>query len=140
MQHTKRMVLVDEKFVEHLWRKEDSSWERPTEQKAKSLLNRELKSDLDDPSIPDDIKAKHHQQHLNRFLHTTRQQPVAEPGPLIDLKTPTVDDLLDVKTKPVVDDTKLKIEKIKKVAKAVLPVRKSLRKPKRRKIAWDTWE
>jgi len=131
------MVLVDEKFLEHLWRKEDSSWKRPTEQKAKSLLNRELKSDLDDPSIPDDIKAKHHQQHLNRFLHTTRQLPVAEPGPLIDLKTPAIDDLLDVKTKPVVVETKQKIEKIKK---AVSPVRKSLRKPKRRKIAWDTWE
>ena len=55
MQFGKRMVLVDEKFLENLWRKEDSSWKRPTEQKAKSLLNRVLKSDLDDPVTPDDI-------------------------------------------------------------------------------------
>ena len=69
------MVLVDEKFLEHMWRKEDSAWKRPTEQKVKSLLNRELKTDLDNSNIPDDIKVKQHQQHLNRFLHTKRQLP-----------------------------------------------------------------
>jgi len=93
MQHAKRMVLVDEKSLEHLYQKEDSSWKRPTEHKAKSLLNRELKTDLDDPSIPDDIKVKQHQQHLNRFLHTTRKLPAAEPEVLIDFQTPSVDDL-----------------------------------------------
>jgi len=81
-------------FLEHIHRKEDSSWKWPTEQKAKSLLNRELKADLDDSSIPDDIKAKEHQQHLNRFLHTARQLPVTESDRLIDFKTPLVDDLL----------------------------------------------
>jgi hypothetical protein len=132
MQHAKRMVLVDEKFLEHFWRKEDSSWKRPTEQKAKSHLNRELKSDLDDPNIPDDIKAKQHQQHLNRFLHTTRQLPAVEPETLIDLKSPSIDDLLGLKA-----DSIKKKEK-KAVKKAVFPVRKSTRKVK--KIKWDAWE
>jgi hypothetical protein len=133
MQHAKRMVLVDEKFLEHFYRKEDSSWKRPTEQKAKSLLNRELKADLDDPSIPDDIKAKQHQQHLNRFLHTTRQLPVVESETLIDLKTPTVDDLLGLKTK-FVEPPKKKIKKAKFVV-----VRKSSRKPKPSKVDWEMW-
>jgi len=93
------MVLVDEKLLEHFYRKEDSSWKRPTEQKAKSLLNRELKADLDDPSIPDDIKAKQYQQHLNRCLHTARQLTVTESETLIDFKTPSVDDLIGLETK-----------------------------------------
>ena len=127
MQHAKRMVLVDEKFLEHFWRKEDSSWKRPTEQKAKSQLNRELKSDLDDPTIPNDVKAKQHQQHLNRFLHTTRQLPVAEASQdLIDLKT--VDDLLGLEPAK---------KKAKKAKKKVLAVRRSKRKPK--KVVWEEW-
>jgi len=82
------MALVDERFSEHLYQKEDSSWKRCTEQKAKSLLNRELKSDLDDSSIPDDIKVKQHQQHLNRFLDTTRKLPAAEPEVFYRLSNP----------------------------------------------------
>jgi hypothetical protein len=120
MQHAKRMVLVDEKFLENFWRKDDSSWKRPTEQKAKSLLNHELKSDLDNPSIPDDVKAKQHQQHLNRFLHTSRQLPASEPTQdLIDLKT--VDDLLDLE---------IPKKKVKKAKKEVTTARRSKRKPK----------
>jgi len=95
MNHAKRMVLVDETFLDNLYHKEQSSWRRPPDQKAKSLLNRELQADLDDASILDDIKAKQHQQHLNRFLHTSKQLPVAQPETLIDLKTSTVDDLLN---------------------------------------------
>jgi len=128
MQNAKRMVLVDETFLEHLYQKEDSSWKRPTEQKAKSLLNRELKSDLDDPSIPDDIKAKQHQQHLNRCLHKTRKLPVAEPEVLIDFQTPSVDDLFGLS---------LPIKKAKKEKTKVLAVRKSKRLAK---IKWDPWE
>lgn len=140
MQHAKRMVLVDEKFLEHLWRKEDSSWKRPTDQKAKSLLSRELRSDLDDPSIPDDIKAKQHQQHLNRFLHTSRQLPAVEPETLIDLKTPNVDDLLGLKTKTLDESIKVPKKKKKKDRKKELDIRKSERKPIPRKFLWDSWE
>ena len=73
------MVLVYEKFLANLWRKEDSSWKRPTVQKAESSLNRELKYNLDNISVSDDIKVKHHRQYLNRFLHTSRQLPAVEP-------------------------------------------------------------
>jgi len=48
MNHAKRMVLVDEKFLDNLYHKEKSSWRRTTDQKAKSLLNRDLQTDLDD--------------------------------------------------------------------------------------------
>ena len=138
------MVLVDEKFLEHMWRKEDSSWKRPTEQKVKSLLNRELKTDLDDSAIPDDIKVKQHQQHLNRFLHTKRQLPedvinFETPESKKDLinfeptKTviePSVDDLLDSYLEPI---------KSKRVGKrkASVSIRRSKRKPK--KIVWEEW-
>jgi hypothetical protein len=145
MQHTKRMVLVDEKFLEHFYRKEDSSWKRPSDQKAKSLLNRELKTDLDDPSVPDDIKVKQHQQHLNRFLHTTKQLPVPEPSQdLIDLKT--VDDLLDlepIKKKVKKDDGASGLESVKKKIKkeskkASFPTRHSNRKSKKY-FKWESF-
>jgi len=58
-----------------------------------------LKAGLDDSSIPDDIKAKQHQQHLNRFLLTARQLPVTKSETLIDFKTPSVDDLIGLETK-----------------------------------------
>ena len=70
------MVLVDERFLDNIYRKEP--WKQTSDDRAKSLLNHELKSDLDDSDIPDDIKAKQHQIHLNRFLHTSRQLPIVE--------------------------------------------------------------
>jgi len=96
--------------------------------RKQSLLNRELKSNLDDPSIFDDIKVKQHRQHLNRFLHTTRKLPVAEPEVLIDFQTPSVDDLFGLS---------LLVNKEKKEKTKVLAVRKSKRLPK---IKWDPWE
>jgi hypothetical protein len=126
MQHAKRMILVDEKFLDHLYKKEDSSWKRSSDHKAKSLLNRELKSDLDQPTVPGDIKAKQHQQHLNRFLHTSKQLPAQN---LIDLNT--VDDLLDL------EPNKKKAKK--EIKKASFPVRQSKRKSKK-PIKWESWE
>jgi len=144
MQHAKRMVLVDEKFLEHMWRKEDSSWKRPTEQKVKSLLNRELKSDLDDTNIPDDLKVKQHQQHLNRFLQTKRQLPESNKDlidfeapestkdlinfePVKNLIEPTVGDLLGSYSEPIKSKKK----------KTSASIRRSKRKPK--KIVWEEW-
>jgi len=125
MQHAKRMVLVDERFLDNIWRKENTSWKRTSDDKAKSLLNRELKSNLDGTDIPDDIKAKQHQQHLNRFLHTARELPVVETPKedLIDFKT--VDQLLELEPQK---------KKPKKKKTVTLTVRKSKRKPK--KINW----
>ena len=55
--------------------------ENPSTKKAKTILNSELKSSLDN-SIPDDIKAKLYQNNLNRFLHTSKKQ--TEEQPIID--------------------------------------------------------
>ena len=141
MLHSKRMVLVDEKFLEHVLRKQDSSWKRPAEQNVKSQLNRELKSDLDDSSIPDDIKVKQHQQHLSRFLHTNRQLPEPSKNVIspstedlikIEEAPPAVDDLLDLQLEPI------KSKKKKRKAPSVA-IRYSKRKPKPKKSIWEEW-
>jgi hypothetical protein len=130
MQHAKRMVLVDERFLENIWHKENSSWKRPSDHKAKASLHRSLQTDLDNTSVPDDIKAKSHQQHLNRFLHTTRQLPVVQQD-LISLE-PKVNDLLKLdvelpEIKPL--DTKKNVE-----------VRRSKRgRRKSQKLDWEKW-
>ena len=128
----KRMVLVDEKLLEykpmlqHYRDKQNLSWKRPTEQSVKSSFSKGMKSTLNDPIIPDDVKAKQHRQNLSRFLQTKRKlieepQPViaAEEEPLIDLR-PTVDELLE-------SPKKRKSRRIKK-------------KPQRyADIDWETW-
>ena len=82
MDNAKRMVLIDEKLFDNMWRKQDMSWKRPTEQSAKHNLSKEMRLELNDNSISEDIKAKQHQQMLNRFLNTKRKQL---DEPLIDL-------------------------------------------------------
>jgi hypothetical protein len=62
-----------------------------------------MKSTIDDPAVPEDVKAKRYRQHLNRFLHTKRE---------LD-NVPTIDELLDIKPenkkkKKTVVDTKVK--------------------------------
>jgi hypothetical protein len=55
MEAAKRMVLVDERVLDSLQRKQDSSWRKHTDQVAKSKLNREMKNDLADGDIPEDV-------------------------------------------------------------------------------------
>jgi hypothetical protein len=98
--NAKRMVLVDEKLLDykpmlqHYQTKQDMTWKRPTEQTVKSSIIKQMKSTIDDPAIPEDVKAKHYGQNLRRFLHTKRK--LAE-EPLVDLM-PTIEELLDIKT------------------------------------------
>ena len=102
-------------FLENIWRKENSPWKRTTDQTAKSSLRRSLQTVLDDSSLPDDIKAKLHQQSLNRFLHTTRQLPVVQHD-LISLE-PKVDDLLKLdlpEVKPAEVKKPAEVRKVKK--------------------------
>jgi hypothetical protein len=100
MENAKRMVLMDQKLLEykpmlqHYQTKQDMTWKRPTEQTVKSSIIKQMKSMIDDPAIPEDVKAKHYGQNLRRFLHTKRK--LAE-KPLVDLM-PTVDELLDIET------------------------------------------
>ena len=69
MEHAKRMVLVDEKMLEyqpmlqHFQTKQDLSWKRPTEQSVKSSLSNAMKTDLADPTEPEDVKAKRHERN-----------------------------------------------------------------------------
>ena len=150
------MILIDEKFLERILRKEDDLWKRPTDQTVKSQLNRELKSDLDYSNIPDDIKVKQHQQHLNRFLQTKRQLQEDSVKNLIDFEAsePAAKNLIDFEAPDVAKKSIDKIEpavgdllgsftqpiKSKKIGKkkASVSIRHSKREPKK-KIVWQEW-
>jgi hypothetical protein len=134
MEHAKRMVLVDEKMLEykpmvqHFQSKQDLTWKRPTEESVKSSFSKQMKSTIDDPAIPEDVKAKRYRQHLNRFLHTKRKLDYA----------PTIDVLLDIEP----EETKKKIKRKKKVVdtKAKRTSKRISRKPQRyADIDWETW-
>ena len=128
------MVLVDEKLLEYFQNKPDLSWKRPVEQSVKSSISKQMKSTLDDPVIPDDIKAKHYRQSLNRFLQSKRNLP---DEPLL----PTIDELLDIKPEekkfdfaPKIDDVKPKQKKKRKKSQRVK------KKPQRyADLNWDRW-
>ena len=128
------MVLVDEKLLEYFQNKPDLSWKRPVEQSVKSSISKQMKSTLDDPVIPDDIKAKHYRQSLNRFLQSKRNLP---DEPLL----PTIDELLDIKPEekkfdfaPKIDDVKPKQKKKRKKSQRVK------KKPQRyADLDWDKW-
>ena len=123
------MVLVDEKLLEYFQNKPDLSWKRPVEQSVKSSISKQMKSTLDDPVIPDDIKAKNYRQSLTRFLQSKRKLP---DEPLL----PTIDELLDIKPEEKkferkIDDVKPKQKKKSQRAK---------KKPQRyADLDWDKW-
>lgn len=132
MDNAKRMVLIDEKLLDNMWRKQDMSWKRPTEQSAKHNLSKEMRLELNDNSISEDIKAKQYQQMLNRFLNTKRKQL---DEPLIDLNVSPLaeNELIGLN----IEMTKKKKEKKKLPS---FPLRRSKRKVKTpKKILWETW-
>ena len=75
MQNAKRMVLVDEKFLEEFYRKENHKWKRPIDIRVKSTLDRQMKSKLDDDVIADDVKVKLYNRDLSRYLNTRKKLP-----------------------------------------------------------------
>ena len=89
------MVLVDEKLLDyqpmlqHFQVKQET---QPTEQTVKSSINEDMRSTLDNPSIPEDVKVKHYSKQLNRYLNTKRKLPDPDLTPMV------VDDLLDLKS------------------------------------------
>jgi hypothetical protein len=131
MEHAKRMVLIDEKLADHIFRKQDRYWKQPTEQSAKHSLSKELRLGLSDESIPDDIRAKQYQQTLGRFLNTKRKLP---DEPLIDLNAPSsIDDLIGLNFEE-------KKKQKKKKTPTPLPIRHSKRKVKPpKKLVWEEW-
>jgi hypothetical protein len=142
MENTKRMVLVDEKMLDvtsALQAKQDMSWNKPSDQTVKSNINKQMKSTLDDQSIPEDVKAKQYRQQLNRFLQTKRKLPTANDS--LDVKRPTVDELLDVK-RPKRDSAPLTIKPGKRKSVVVLKrVSKRIKKKPQRyaDIEWENW-
>ena len=91
----KRMVLEDEKLLEyqlilhHFQTKQYMSWKRPTEQSVKLTISHQMKSELDNPTLPEDVKAKQYAQNLCRFLHTKRKliEPEVSTQPVEPEKT-----------------------------------------------------
>jgi len=114
------MVLVDERLLDNLWKKQDLAWKRPVDYKLKTTLNSKLKTNLDDGSIPNDIKVKEYQNNLNRFLHTSHKQ-FEEPASIIE----------ELKPVPALDIKKKKKPK-KTPVLAISPRRKRIvKKPKK---------
>ena len=138
MQHAKKFVLVDERFLDSIWRKENTSWKRPIDQKAKSSLHRSLQSDLEISEMPDDIKAKSHQHHLSRFLHTERQLPQSQQQDLT-LIEPVVDKLLTLNAE-IPDQKPLEVKKQKTVEVEATPRRSKRRRRKSKVIEWEQWD
>ena len=117
MQNAKRMVLVEERLLD---------WKRPIEQRAKTVLHKQLRNDLNNEIIPDDQKAKQYQHNLSRFLKT-KNRIVEEPIIKQEFELP----------KPVKRPAVQKAPKGKKI-KLSQPIRKSKRVPKK-PIKWDPW-
>lgn len=146
MQNARRMVLVDERLLDsnpilqHFQNKQDQSWKQPTEESVKTTISKGLKATLDDSTVPDDVKAKRYSHDLNRFLQTKRKLPDA---PLVDV-TPTVDELLDLKTETPSPE-KPKKKKKKKIRKSVKLQKertgsRAKKKPQRyADIDWERW-
>ena len=131
MQNAKRMVLVDEKLLDfnpilqHYQNKQDQQWNQPIEQSVKTSISNHIKSTLNDPTVPDDVKAKQYSHNLNRFLHTKRELPT-ETLPT----TTTVDDLIKfepIKREPTVDEL-LDLPLTKKVKRKKVGVTSTKRK------------
>jgi transposase InsO family protein len=85
-------------MMQHFQNKQDQSWKQPTEDSVKTSISKKLKATLDNPDVPDDVKAKRYSHDLNRFLQTKSKVPALTIEDLLDLKEePTVDELLDLK-------------------------------------------
>jgi hypothetical protein len=139
MQKAKRMVLVDERLldsnpmIQHFQNKQDQSWKQPTEDSVKTSISKKLKATLDNPDVPDDVKAKRYSHDLNRFLQTKSKVPALTIEDLLDLKEE--DDLLDLK-EPVQKEEKPSHKKPRK-KRASSRIKK---KPQRyADIDWERW-
>lgn len=135
----KRMVLVDEKLLDYQPTKQDLWWKRPTEQSVKSSISQQMKSTLDDPTLPEDVKAKHYTQSLSRFLHTKRK--LIDEAPAVVTEASEVTPL---KKKPHVSARLKRRRKSKRRESPepeVKPTRVSLRLQRHPKpFKWDEWK
>ena len=91
MEHTKKMVLVDPRILEHLKHKESFEHEklleekhsRPAEKKATSASNLKIESILSDNAISDDQKMKMYSAALYRYLSATKSLEIPWFAPVL---------------------------------------------------------
>jgi hypothetical protein len=144
MQKAKRMVLVDERLLDsypvmqHFQNKQNQSWKQPTEDSVKTSISEKLKATLDNPDVPDDVKAKRYSHDLNQFLQTKSKVPALTIEDLLDLKEePTVDELLDSKEPVRKEEALHKKSRKKSKKRASSRIKK---KPQRyADIDWERW-
>ena len=131
MQSAKRMVLIDEGWLQHIFSKENLKWKKPVDINVKSTLDQQMKSDLDDSMISDDIKVKQYNRDLTRFLNTRKSLP-DEP-----IAQETTSQLT---TSPELAIVKEPVKKKKKKKQPSFPTwrrEREIKIPKR--FNWDMW-
>jgi hypothetical protein len=145
MQKAKRMVLVDERLLDsnpmmqHFQNKQDQSWKQPTEDSVKTSISKKLKATLDNPDVPDDVKAKRYSHDLNRFLQTKSKVPTLTIEDLLDIEEePTVDELLDLK-EPVQKEETPSHKKSRKNSKKRASSRIKKKPQRFADIDWERW-
>jgi hypothetical protein len=95
---------------------------------------------LDDPEVPDDVKAKRYSHDLNRFLQTKSEVPALTIDDLLDLKEePTVDELLDSKEPVRKEETPRKKSKKAKRQKERASSRIKKKTQRYADIDWEWW-
>lgn len=140
MKSTKKMYLLDEMEYDRLVRplaiRNELSWKRPLETRAKNEEHRTMRSILDDESLPDDIKSKSYNQSLSRFLNTKSK--------IEDVTIQPDQNLQQAQPPPAVPTKRRKTIKAedKKKKKAVLHTKYSpmhLRKNRKRALDHTLW-
>ena len=128
MQFTKKMYLIDEHEYDRLSRplsiKNELSWKRPIETRAKNFESRTMKSILNDETIPDDVKSKTYNQTLTRFINAKTKLD-DNPSVLVEDEKEEVGPVRETikpkktskkKKKPVVRYSPINLRKIRKRA------------------------
>lgn len=131
------MILIDEREYDRLNRpltiKNELGWKRPIETRAKNDENRNIKSILDDDTLPDDLKSKTYNQTLTRFRNTKTKIENRDDNDLIDIFGDSQPDTHQIQVlKPRPADAKKKRRTIKTPAIPYSPIRTRKRKPVKR--------
>ncbi len=145
MEAAKRMILIDEPILESLYSKQDSNWRKPTDQVAKSKLNKQMKTDLvDNNNLPEDVKVKKYNQNLTRFLHTKRKIPIeTTPQSDVPVTVPEAQPVVQTATPVRNLDKVAKRKSVKrsrsKLSIPLLTTRVGRIKRAPKKFAWEEW-
>jgi Cft2 family RNA processing exonuclease len=91
-----KFYLIDEHEYARLTRplaiKNELSWKRPIDVRAKNEDSRSMKNILADESMSDDLKSKTYNQSLSRFINTKTSIPQQQKQELDSIKEKTPDE------------------------------------------------